>query len=401
MHQEDLERSLHELEIYKEELEAQNEELRAIQQDLAQSRNRYYELYDLAPVAYCTILPDGFISEINLAGAELLGHERGALKTLPFDMFVAQDSLVDYRSFKIKVIQSIVKQTCEVTLMRGDDRIDVQLEGVAVSTTGNEGIRVSMTDITAIKNAHREIARLNESLRRHLRELERSNTDLEQFAYVVSHDLQEPLRMITGFIGLLRNYYEPLFDERGREYMAFVLEGAQRMQRLIHDLLQYARVSSRIEEPGPVDLAEVVEFAVANYSQKIAESGARVITGEMPVLKADRTQLAQVFQNLLANALEYAHPDRAPEIEVRAEKQDHEWTFSVKDNGIGIDAAFFNKIFLIFQRLHRDGPGTGIGLAVCKKIVERHGGRIWVESAPGQGATFFFTLPDWGEIRHE
>lgn len=393
----DLERTLQELETYREELETQNEELRAIQQELVESRNRYYELYDLAPVAYCTLRADGFVSEINLAGAEMLGLERSVLRSLPFDRFIAPDSVVEYHRFKTEVLRSGVKKRCEVSLFRRDrDKLDVQLEGVAVSSASG-GIRLTMTDITGLKNAQREINRLNESLQRHLRELKRSNTDLEQFAYVVSHDLREPLRMITGFIRLFSEHYREAVDDRGREYITFIVEGAERMQRLIHDLLQYSRVGTLGQEPAVVDLERVLDQALANAQTMIEESGAVVRREPLPVVKGEELQLVQVFQNLIVNAIRYSHPDRRPEIEVGARGEDNHWRLWVKDNGIGIDKRFFKKIFLIFQQLNRDGPGTGIGLAVCKKIVERHGGRIWVESTPEEGSIFYFTLPSWRE----
>jgi PAS domain S-box-containing protein len=225
-------------------------------------------------------------------------------------------------------------------------------------------------------------------------DLARSNAELEQFAYVASHDLQEPLRAVTSYTKLLSKRYSGQLDAKAEEYIAFAVEGATRMQQLIKDLLMYSRVGRRGNELVPVDFVAVFQAAVANLEVAVAESGATLTHGELPTVKGDFTQLVQLVQNLLSNALKY-RSDLAPVIHVSAYRQNGNWRFAVRDNGIGIDPKYSDRIFQVFQRLHtRDEyPGTGIGLAICKKIVERHGGRIWVESAPGQGSTFYFTIP--------
>jgi PAS domain S-box-containing protein len=248
-------------------------------------------------------------------------------------------------------------------------------------------------DIDRLKQAE-------EGLRSVAAELSRSNQDLEQFAYVSSHDLQEPLRMVASFSGILRDRYADKLDDKGKEYLGFVMEGAHRMQSLVEGLLQYSRIGTRGNPPEPMDVQRAVDAALANLRASIEESGAAITTGPLPSIRAERTQMTQLFQNLIGNAIKF-RSDRPPEIHVGAERQDRSWLFWVKDNGIGIDPKFKDKIFVIFQRLHaRDKyPGTGIGLAVCKKIVERHGGEIRVESQPGQGSTFLFTIPDVHEAR--
>ena len=232
------------------------------------------------------------------------------------------------------------------------------------------------------------------SLRRTAEELARSNRDLEQFAYVSSHDLREPLRTVTGFVQILEDRYRDQLDARAHEYIRFAVDGARRMQQLIDDLLAYARVGSALSLRS-WNTREALDRALDALKGSIERSGAVITADPMPVVRADRIPLCQVFQNLLENAIKFRSAD-PPRIHVGARQERGGWLFGVSDNGIGMEREHGERIFVIFKRLHpRDKyPGTGIGLALCKKIVERHGGRIWVESEPGQGSTFYFTLPD-------
>lgn len=261
-------------------------------------------------------------------------------------------------------------------------------------------------DITRLKQVEEKLRRAGEELERRVAErtaelaaanaeLARSNADLQQFAYVASHDLQEPLRAVAGCVTLLKQRYGDRLDERAAEYMAHAVDGATRMQALIEDLLAYSRVGTRGRPFEPVDCAAIVDQVLADLQVAVRESGACVTRGPLPTLPADAVQLGQLFQNLLANAIKFRGP-RPPEVHVGADREDNGWHFTVADNGVGIEPRYAERIFRLFQRLHtrREYPGTGIGLAICKKIVERHGGRIWVESNPGEGATFHWTLPD-------
>ncbi len=229
-------------------------------------------------------------------------------------------------------------------------------------------------------------------------ELERSNAELQQFAYVASHDLQEPLRTITSYTQLLRRRYQGRLDEDADLFIGYAVEGAARMQTLIRDLLTYSRVGARPQALVPTALGTVVAGACANLRAAIDERGATVTYDSLPTVDADPGGLGQLLQNLIGNALKFCPPDRAPHIAIMAHRQDGQdrlWAISVRDNGIGLDPAYAERVFVIFQRLHtrEEYAGTGIGLAICKRIVERHGGRIWVESRPGEGATFTFTIP--------
>ncbi|CAN5616932.1 hypothetical protein BH24ACT20_BH24ACT20_09540 [soil metagenome] len=230
--------------------------------------------------------------------------------------------------------------------------------------------------------------------RRYEEELQRSNAELEQFAYVASHDLQEPLRMVSSYTQLLARRYKGRLDDDADEFIDYAVDGAGRMQRLINDLLVYSRLGTRGKEFAPTDCDEVLEGVRDNLQVAIEESGVDLASGELPTVMGDRSQLIRLFQNLVENAIKFSG-EEPPEIRVQAELSGYEWMFSVRDNGIGIAPEYADRIFVIFQRLHDrvQCPGTGIGLAVCKKIVERHGGRIWVESEVGEGSTFYFTLP--------
>ncbi len=245
-----------------------------------------------------------------------------------------------------------------------------------------------------LEAANRELQREVAEHRRTAAELRRSNRELEQFAYVASHDLKEPLRKVRVYLQLLQDRYRGRLDDRADQFIAHAVDSAGRMQALVNDLLAYARVGSRGKPLGPTDSAAAFDQAVANLEAAVEENGAVVGRGDLPVVWGDGTQLVQLFQNLVGNAVKF-RGDRTPEVRVEAERRGAVYRFIVRDNGIGIDPQYADRLFVPFQRLHgtREYPGTGIGLAICKKIVERHGGEIGVESEPGQGATFWFTLP--------
>jgi PAS domain S-box-containing protein len=249
------------------------------------------------------------------------------------------------------------------------------------------GYRGIDRDITQRKFAERQLAKT-------VIELKQSNADLQQFAYAASHDLQEPLRAIGGFARLMHRHYQGTLDERANEYIGFLVNGVTRMQELINDLLAYSRIGMREKRIELADSNQAVDRAIANLETAIAETGANVHRGQLPTVMADHSQLAQLFQNLIGNAIKF-HGDEPPCVRISAKRSGRAWVFSVQDNGIGIAPRHADRIFVVFQRLHHRAkyPGTGIGLAICKRIVECHEGRIWLDSAPKKGATFCFTIP--------
>ncbi|MGO8761249.1 MAG: sensor histidine kinase [Desulfobaccales bacterium] len=247
-------------------------------------------------------------------------------------------------------------------------------------------------------NAHLSVElderrRAEQRMAQYAGELARSNAELEQFAYVASHDLQEPLRMVASFTQLLARRYRGQLDKDADEFIGFAVDGATRMQSLINDLLAYSRVGTRGKPFVPTDCGAVLQMALDNLTRSVEESGAVITHDLLPTVPGDEVQLTQLFQNLIANAIKFRGRE-TPRIHVSVENQGPQWVFAVRDNGIGIAPEQQERIFMIFQRLHHrsEFPGTGIGLAICKKIVERHGGRIWVESKPGEGAAFYFSL---------
>jgi PAS domain S-box-containing protein len=256
-------------------------------------------------------------------------------------------------------------------------------------------------DITERRTTERELARILQELQGRNAELERSNEELTQFAYVASHDLSEPLRVIAGHVDLLARRYQSQLDETADEYIAFAVDGCNRMRILIEDLLSYSRAGRELSLTA-VDVTDVVAQIRINLSRVFEESGGTLLVGEMPTLQSDRSQLIQVFTNLVANSLKYAEPGVAPEIHISAKRNLNSWELEVADNGIGIAEEHRVRIFRIFQRLHgRDIPGTGIGLAICKKIIERQQGTIQVRESPYGGTAFVITLPIVSEPRDE
>ncbi len=253
----------------------------------------------------------------------------------------------------------------------------------------------AMTDITYRKEYEESLEALNQQMTMHAKELERSNLELEQFAYVASHDLQEPLRMVSSFMGLLERRYGPELDEKAHQYIRFAIDGAKRMRQIILDLLEFSRIGKHEDSLKLISTKQLVDEVCVLQKRMIREAKAQVIYGELPSVVSYRAPLMQVFQNLIGNALKYTRADTPPRIAIHAEAEGDFWKFSVEDNGIGIDSSYHEKIFIIFNRLHNDEvyAGTGLGLAIVKKIIENFGGTIGVDSTIGKGSTFYFTIP--------
>jgi PAS domain S-box-containing protein len=292
---------------------------------------------------------------------------------------IVQNALQKNGPFEMETRAVLKDGQVRTLYSRGETLLDE--EGHPLRQTG------VVVDITERKRAEAELEHT-------LEELKHSNAELEQFAYVASHDLQEPLRMVSSYMQLLKRRYQGKLDKDADEFIAFAVDGATRMQNLINDLLAFSRVGTRGRPMGLSSCEKVLAEALINLQVAVEESKAIITHDPLPTVFCDQPQLVQVFQNLLVNSIKF-RGQQTPQIHISAKQEDSEWLFSVCDNGIGLDSKFGERIFEIFQRLHSRTayPGTGIGLAICKRIVQRHGGRIWVESQPGQGATFYFTIP--------
>jgi PAS domain S-box-containing protein len=357
---------------------------------LRESEARFRQTFELAASGICHVI-DGRFVRVNRRLCEILGYSEQDLlgKTVKEVSHPDDRDLTDVERGRVhkgeiesaRFEKRYVRADgavvwCKIAIALVRDVFDVPKYEVAI-----------FDDITDRKNAEAALREVHE-------ELKRSNAELEQFAYVASHDLQEPLRMVASYTQLLWRRYDSKLDKDAREFMAFIIDGATRMKQLIEDLLAYSRVGTKGADFQPVSAEVALRRALFNLRTGIEEALAVVTHDVLPSVPADEGQLAQLFQNLIGNALKFRSAS-VPRIHIGIVEKPEEWQFEIRDNGIGIEPQYYERIFMVFQRLHNKGeyPGTGIGLAICKKVVERHGGRIWVESRPGAGSSFYFTLP--------
>jgi PAS domain S-box-containing protein len=345
-----------------------------------------------SPDAIFLIGEDGVIVSANIQAEVLSGYPRGELLAKSISSLFAQCSQSEWEWLPSRVFTEaasrIIGTGADVFLVRREGaEVPVEI-GVNCVETGEGRLTVcTVRDIS-------ERQEIRSALTRKAQELQRINHELQQFVYVASHDLREPLRTINGFCTLLKQNYQECLDSQADYWIGFITDGVQRMQSLIDDLLAYSRIDSRAKPPEMTDFNRVVDQVLESLQLLIEETDAEIACGPLPTLSAEPSQAIQLLQNLISNAIKY-RSDEPPEIRISSEMREHEWVFAVRDNGIGIDPKHDERIFEVFKRLHsRDEyPGTGIGLAICRKIVGRHGGRIWVESESGAGATFYFTIP--------
>jgi PAS domain S-box-containing protein len=333
---------------------------------------------------------DGTIVSWNSGAERNTGYRADEVIGKNISLLIPESRKGEMEMILDKIRQGERMEHFETQRVRKDGSVmDVSLTISPITNPAGQIIGASSIgrDITRRKEAEAQ-------LRSYARDLKSRNEELEQFAYVASHDLQEPLRMVASYVQLLQRRYEGRLDEDADEFIHYAVDGASRMQMLINDLLALSRVSTRGKPFAETDTEDLLDQTLRSLKIQIEEHDAVVTHDPLPVVMADSSQLSQVFQNLISNAIKF-HGLDAPRVHVTARQSGDEWLFAVKDNGIGIEPQYFDRIFVIFQRLHSKAeyPGTGIGLAICKRIIERHGGRIWVASEPGEGSTFFFTIP--------
>jgi PAS domain S-box-containing protein len=358
---------------------------------LRDSEERYRHTFDLAGSGIAHVGLDGRFLRVNASLAEILGYPPQELvgRTVKEISHPEDRDVTDARRGRMHAGE-VDAVHFEKRYLRKDGLTiwaDLTISPVRGPDGRTQYEIAIFEDITERKEAE-------EALRAAHEELKRSNAELEQFAYVASHDLQEPLRMVSSYTQLLQRRLGPGLDSDTSEFMGYIVDGAARMKQLIEDLLAYSRVGTRGKEFGPFACEDALGRALANLRAAIEETRAEVTHDALPAVEGDDAQVAQLFQNLVGNALKFRGRE-PPRVHVGVAARDGEWEFTVRDNGIGIEPQYFGRIFMVFQRLHSQGDyaGTGIGLAICKKVVERHGGSIWVESRPGEGSTFHFTLP--------
>ena len=367
-------------------------ELRRAEKELLESERRFRLFVEHSKDAFYLHKRNGKIIDANRHACEILGYTLKELLTLSIQDI---DQEINLEKHLERWEQMVPGEpiTLEGIHRRKDGiTFPVEVRLVWFESGGEQFMLGLVRDITARKLMERTLYERTESL-------ERSNKELEQFAYVASHDLQEPLRMIASYTQLLAKRYKGKLDSDADEFIRYAVDGANRMQMLINDLLDYSRVGTRGKEFAMTGFDAILGKTLRDLSKRVEESGAKVTIDPMPSLIVDSGQIGQLFQNLISNAIKF-RGDTPPQIHISSAKNENKWIFSVSDNGIGIAPEYSTRIFEIFQRLHtkEEYSGSGIGLAICKKIVERHGGKIWIESEPAKGTTFYFTIPVQGEI---
>jgi len=358
-----------------------------------EASRRHHQIIETALDAFIEIDSDGLITDWNAQAETTFGWSRSEAIGQTLSQMIIPHRYREAHTQGLRLFLAtgegpVLNKRIEIAALHRDGtEFPIELAIAAIRWGERRLFSAFARDVTEQKRAQRELARKVE-------ELARSNAELEQFAYVASHDLQEPLRMVASFTQLLAQRYKGKLDADADEFIGFAVDGATRMQQLIQDLLSYSRVTTKGQSFRLIDAKAPCDNALENLQTSIKDSNAVVNVGPLPAVLADPRQLMQLFQNLIGNAVKYRN-DRTPEIHVAAKPNGDQWVFSVQDNGIGIAPQHSERIFQMFQRLHttNEYQGTGIGLAICRKIVERHGGKIWVEAQPGKGSTFVFTIP--------
>jgi PAS domain S-box-containing protein len=363
---------------------------RIAEEKLLESETKFRNIFENSPLGKSLTGVNGSLN-VNKAFCDILGYSEKELKTKKWQELTHPDDIQE----SIDIVQSLIKG--EKTNARYEKRY-IHKNGRTVwadvsTTLQRDKNNIPLFFITVINDITGR-KKAEEQLKISLQNLERSNKELEQFAYVASHDLQEPLRMVSSYTQLLERRYKDKLDQDANDFIQFAVDGANRMQKLINDLLDYSRITARGKEFAKVDISQVLGQVVSNLHELIIENNALVTNDDLPEVYVDESQILRVFQNLIQNALKFKNRAELPKIHISCKKKNDFYEFSVSDNGIGMGMQYHDRVFTIFQRLHskEEYPGTGIGLSICKRIIERHGGKIWFESKENEGTTFYFTL---------
>lgn len=360
----------------------------------------FHKLLEAAPDGILFVESGGVIGLANARCSSMFGFEQSELIGSAVEMLVPLSLQAKHVGLREAYFENARTRPMGINLellalCKDGSELPVEISLSPFRLEGRDGVVAIVRDVTTLRRLARELKASNQKLTRTNLELQRSNEELEKFAYVASHDLQEPLRAVSNYVQLLKRRYANKLDREAGEYVEFAVEGVKRMQILIQDLLGYTRIGTRGNRFTDIDCNEVLDEVLANLKVMSDASNAKVTHDALPTIYGDRTQLVQLFQNLIGNSLKFRRDMEDPIVHVGAEDLGDHWQFTVADNGIGIEPEYAEKVYVIFQRLNeRDKfSGTGIGLAICKKIVERHNGAIWFESKPGEGTTFHVKLP--------
>ncbi len=393
----DMQNLVHELRVHQIELEMQNEELRRTQQELEASREKYFDLYDLAPAGYVSLNERGTILEANLSVATLLGRERSDVISRPLTRFIHREDQDIYYLCHKHLLATRVPQMCELRMERkGGDFFWVRIDIMATQSMDNsKGLRAIVIDISQRKQSDDDIEDLNRILKQHVVRLELANEEMETFSFSVSHDLRAPLRHMRSFMELLQKRMEGQLDEKSREYAVLISDSAKKMEKLIDDLLSLARLGREKLQKREVNISHLVKEVVDQIPEEPMGRDITWTIRELPVVYGEPSLLKLVLVNLISNAVKFTSTRPHAEIEIGCRVDENEQTFSIKDNGVGFNMDYVDRLFGVFQRLHpqNEFDGTGIGLANVRRIIALHEGRTWAEGSVGHGATFFFTLP--------
>ncbi|PAV04828.1 MULTISPECIES: PAS domain S-box protein [Methanobacterium] len=383
------------LDHLEEQVEERALKLEDAYETLKEKEIKYRSLYENAPVGIFHSTLDGKYIDVNPELAKLLGYDSPEDLVSTANKASIADIIYVNKDLRPGFLKSALKDNAwfktENLYRRKDGKIiigDLSFRDFGKDENGNPTLEGFMTDITKRKKAE-------EKLKETISELERSNKELESFAYITSHDLQEPLRTIASYAQLIERRYKGKLDSNADEFIEFMVDGSRRMKQMIQGLLDYSRVGTRGHEFTEFESEDALNYALSNLGSAVSEVDAEITNDELPVIFADKGQIVRVFQNLIGNALKFRNERVQLKIYISTHKEENEYVFSVSDNGIGLEEQYSDQIFEVFKRLHAIGEyqGTGIGLAIVKRIIDRHGGRVWVDSEPGEGSTFYFTIP--------